>query len=96
MDKALIRDWAGVALGVMRPREEGVTRPLCIDDEVEEAYMPENEGVVRPPRDDATEEGLWIPPARAIGADNLVVATKTPRLGGHTKYCLLCVQRCIS
>jgi hypothetical protein len=88
LDIALIRDCAGVTLGVTRPRTDGVTRPLdadgvtrplCIDDEVEEAYMPEKEGVVRPPRDDATEEGRWIPPARTIGVDNFVVATKTPR-----------------
>jgi len=80
--------------GVTRPRNEGVTRPLDTDGVMRplcdnDVDKPEKEGVVRPPREEATEEGLWMPPARTIGAESLVVATKTPRLGGQIKYCLL-------
>lgn len=63
---------ACVVLGVIRPRCEGVTRPL--------------DGVIRPPRDEATEDGRLLP---TVGADSFVVETKTPHFGGQVKYCLL-------
>jgi hypothetical protein len=76
LEKALMREDAGVLLGVTRPKE-GVILPFDPD------------GVTRPPREEATEEGRWIAPTPTVGADSLVVATKTPQLGGHVKYCLL-------
>jgi len=89
LENALIREDDGVVPGVIRPNEgvtlplepDGVTRPLCID--------VETDGVARPPREEATEDGRWIAPAPTVGAESLVVATKTPQLGGHVKYCLL-------
>lgn len=55
LDNSLIRDRAaGVVLGVIRPRYEGVTRPL---DGVMRPLGPPMDGVARPPRDEATEDG---------------------------------------
>jgi hypothetical protein len=84
-----MREDDGVVPGVTRPNKgvilplesDGVMRPLCRD--------VERDGVARPPREEATEDGRWIAPTPTVGAESLVVATKTPQLGGHVKYCLL-------
>lgn len=47
------------------------------------------DGVVLPPRDDATEEGRCIAPGPTVGGESLVVATKTPHFSEHEKYCFL-------
>jgi len=88
LENALMREDDGVVPGVIRPNEgvtlplepDGVTRPLCID--------VEKDGVARPPREEATEDGRCVAPTPTVGAESLVVATKTPQLGGHVKYCL--------
>lgn len=89
LDSALIRALAaGVVLGVMRPGNDGVIRPLEPEG-VTRPLGPVNDGVIRPPRDEATDEGRYKAPAPTVGAESFVVATKTPQLGGHAKYCLL-------
>lgn len=79
--------------GVVRPVEvdaEGVIRELVLNDmEVEGVFLPDTEGVARPPRDDATDDGRGTAPGPTVGAESFVVAMKTPQLGGHEKYCLL-------
>lgn len=91
--------------GVMRPPFEGVVRPvdmrevdaegvireLVLKDmpDVDGVIRPDMEGVVRPPREEATDEGRLTAPGPTVGADSFVVATKTPQLGGHEKYCFL-------
>jgi hypothetical protein len=77
--------------GVRRPVDaDGVTRPLEIDTDgvMRPPMLDDAEGVIRPLRDEATEEGRYWDPGPTVGADNLVVATKTPHLGGQVKYCL--------
>jgi hypothetical protein len=89
LERAIIREDAGVVLGVPRPNEgvtfpfepDGVTRPPVTD--------VERDGVVRPPREEATEDGRRTAPTPTVGVESLVVATKTPQFGGHGKYCLL-------
>jgi hypothetical protein len=72
--------------GVMRPADiEGVTRPV----ETDGVILPDIEGVVRPLRDEATEDGRDIIPIRTAGGDSFPEATKTPQLGGQEKYCIL-------
>lgn len=51
--------------------------------------MEAEEGVTRPPREEVTEDGRRAAPTPTVGADNFVVATKTPQFGGQVKYCLL-------
>lgn len=63
---------------------EGVTRPLLRDMDAEGVIRPEKEGVIRPLRDEATDDGLKV--RATVGGDNLVKATKTPQLLGHVKY----------
>lgn len=77
--------------GVTLPLDiEGVFRPLPNDERVEGVILPEaeKEGVIRPLRTDATDDGRDID-SPVVGADSLVDATKTPQLGGQEKYCLL-------
>lgn len=82
-------------LGV-RPPADGVILPLECEAEgvrgaekTEGVILPELAGVARPPREDATEEGRGTAPGRTVGADSFEVATKTPHLSGHEKYCFL-------
>ena len=77
--------------GVTRPLDiEGVFRPLPKEGRAEGVILPdaEKEGVIRPLRLEATDEGREkeIP---TVAAESFVDATKTPQLGGHEKYCLL-------
>ena len=75
--------------GVTLPLDiEGVFRPLPMEGRAEGVIRPdaEKEGVMRPLRTDATDDGRDIP---TVAADSFVKATKTPQLGGHVKYCLL-------
>jgi len=79
--------------GVTLPLAEGVILPLArlgrpvgtreVDVEVENELENADKGVVRPVReevtDDATDGG------RKDGGDSLVVATKTPHFSGHVK-----------
>ena len=89
LEKVLMREDAGVVFGVTRPKE-GVTLPFEPDGVVRPLGMDvERDGVARPPREEATEDGRRDAPMPTVGADNLVVATKTPQLGGHEKYGLL-------
>lgn len=75
--------------GVTRPFvREGVTRPLKILG----VMRPEKDGVIRPDieaRFDATDEGREKAPGPTVGGDSFVTATKTPHLGGQSKYRLL-------
>lgn len=94
---------AGVSVtedGVMRPLLAGVTRPLdgvirplLKLDRVLVVLLNEVEGVIRPlcdaSRRPLTDGGLWTAPGPTVGAESLVVATKTPQLGGQEKYCFL-------
>jgi hypothetical protein len=48
--------------------------------------------VSHPLREEAAEGGRWTDPRPTVGRDNLVVATKTPHLGGQVKYCFLKVD----
>lgn len=71
--------------GVTRPVEyAGVTRP-----DVAGVTLPLIDGVVRPLRVEATEDGRDTMPLRTAGGDNLLEATKTPQFGGQEKYCML-------
>ena len=82
LERVIIREDAGVVLGVIRPfGPDGVTRPLVTD--------VERDGAVRSPREEATEDGRRTAPTPTVGAESLVVATKTPQFDGHVKYCLL-------
>lgn len=84
----------GVMPGVTRPEESepGVTLPPFADGvvhvlrlkDVEGVILPEVRGVVRPPREDATDEGRSNRPV--VGNDSFVVATNTPQFGGQAKY----------
>jgi hypothetical protein len=81
-----------VDMGVFRPFEmevEGVTLPLASDVEAEGVTRPEMDGVIRPPREEATEDGRRTAPGPTVGGESFVVATKTPQLAGHEKYCFL-------
>lgn len=73
--------------GVIRPPFEGVVRPVEADGVMRELVLNDMEvdGVVRPPREDATEDGRWTAPGPTVGGESFVVATKTPQLGGHEK-----------
>lgn len=51
--------------------------------------LPVNEGVTRPLRVDATEEGLETDPDPAVGVESLEDVMKTPQFGGHVKYRVL-------
>lgn len=91
--------------GVIRPLLEGVIRPLEDDDDsvartVESESDPD--GVIRPdragvmrPREEATDDGRDIAPGPTVGGDSFAVATNTPHLSGHEKYCFL-KRSCIS
>lgn len=72
--------------GVTRPFvREGVTRPL----KMLGVMRPEKDGVIRPDIDarvDATEDGRENAPGPTVGGESFVTATKTPHLGGQTKY----------
>lgn len=76
-----------------RPFAAGVSRlvVLIVNELVESpnaelgVIRPLKEGVSRPLRVDATDEGRLAPPRPTVGADNLVVATKTPHFGGQEK-----------
>jgi hypothetical protein len=73
--------------GVTRPVDdaEGVTRPF----DTEGVMRPDTEGVIRPLRVDATDEGRDILPSRTAGEESLLKATNTPQFGGHEKYWIL-------
>ena len=78
--------------GVIRPFEievNGVVRPFGIDIEVEGVMRPDIDGVARPPREEATEDGRRTAPTPTVGGESFVVAIKTPQLVGHEKYCFL-------
>lgn len=69
-----------------------MTRPFeneCDDDFLPVAGLDEKEGVMRPFRVDATEDGRDVLPWLAVGAESLFAKMKIPQLGGHTKYCFL-------
>lgn len=82
--------------GVILPLIEGVVRPFDREfdaemrdlenvEESEGVTRPDNAGVMRPPRDDATEDGRGMAPAPTVGGESLTVATKTPQLSGQEK-----------
>lgn len=77
--------------GVTRPFEsDGVLGPFALTEEDNEGVtLPENEGVTRPLRLEATEEGLEIDPAPTVGEESLEAATNTPKFGAQVKYRLL-------
>ena len=52
----------------------------------EGVILPENEGVVRPLRLEATEEGREIGACPTVGDESFEAAMKTPQLGGQVKY----------
>lgn len=83
---------------------EGVIRPLEIDDDptnrnpdfddaLDGVIRPDVAGVVRPPREDATEEDRCTAPGPKVGGESLTVDTKTPQFSGHMKYCFLEIQK---
>ena len=74
--------------GVIRPLgSEDVFLPFAlIDDENEGVTLPDNEGVTRPLRLEAAEEGLEIDPAAGTEGESLEVAMNTPQFGGQVKY----------
>lgn len=82
---------AGVTLpegvtGVTRELDiAGVTRP----DDIPGVTLPLIDGVVRPLRVEATEDGRDTIPLRIAGGESLLVATKTPQFRGQEKYCTL-------
>jgi hypothetical protein len=77
-------------IGVALPLLEGVIRPLDIDEDVEMRDLNNAlDGVTRPPREDATEDGRCIAPGPTVGGESLTADTKTPQFSGHTKYCFL-------
>jgi hypothetical protein len=65
--------------------KEGVIRPLIDAVETDGVIRPEIEGVIRPPREDATDGGRDIELGPVVGALSFVEATKTPQLGAHEK-----------
>ena len=87
--------------GVVLPLLEGVIRPLdFIDDDAvirgpdfndtpDGVILPDNAGVARPPREDATEDGRCIDPGPTVGGESLTIDTKTPHFSGQIKYCFL-------
>lgn len=80
-----------LSCGVTLPNEvEGVIRPTLMENGAEGVTRPETEGVIRPPRDDATDGGRPFGPT--VGGESLVAATNTPQFGGHAKYCFLHVR----
>lgn len=84
--------------GVTRPfdnESDGVLRPFALDEvDSDGVTRPETEGVARPLRDDATEEGLEIEPAPTVGGESLDAAMNTPQFGAQIKYRFLsgCVR----
>ena len=77
--------------GVMRPLT-GVTRPLDnegvflpLDTEDAELGIRPVEGVSRPLRTDATDDGRDELPGPTVGAESLSAPMKTPQAGGHVK-----------
>lgn len=70
--------------GVTRPLDkDGVFLPLDIED-VELGTRPV-EGVSRPLRTEATDEGRDMLPGPTVGAESLSAPMKTPQAGGHVK-----------
>lgn len=66
--------------GVARPLDPaGVLRPLAL-------VEADSDGVARPLRDEATDDGLEIEPAPTVGDDNFDAAMKTPQFGAQVKY----------
>ncbi len=65
--------------GVTRPLEYGVYRV-----EFDGVMRPE-EGVTRPPLEEATLDGRDVAPTPTVDAESFAAATNTPHLGGHTK-----------
>ena len=78
-----------VCEGVVRPLVENDPRPLLDDPPAATEGRPVMEGVWRPLREEAADDGRWTDQRFTVGIDNLAVDTKTPQLGGHTKYCFL-------
>lgn len=74
--------------GVIRPLEiEDTLLPfVLIEDENEGVALPDNEGVTRPLRLEATDEGLEIDTAQDVEGESLEVAMNTPQFGGQVKY----------
>ena len=74
--------------GVTRPFDkDGVLRPFALTDvEKEGVILPDNEGVTRPLRLEATEEGLEIDVEPTVGEESLEAAMNTPQFGAHVKY----------
>lgn len=76
--------------GVMRPFT-GVTRPLGIEgvflllDKVDMEFGMRLEGVSRPSRMEATEDGRDILPGPTVGAESLSALMNTPHAGGQAK-----------
>ena len=74
----------------MRPLgREGVLRPAGTETVDAEGGPRPNEGVSRPLRIDATEEGRDALLAPTVGRDSLSALMKTPHFGGHVKYFFL-------
>ena len=85
----------GIVL-VERPPIDGVTLPLekeadgvRVVEKFDGVVLPEFAGVDLPPLEDTTDEGRGPAPGPTVGGDSFVVATKTPHLLGHEKYCFL-------
>ena len=81
--------------GVTLPFEiDGVFLPLPTEGRWDGVILPEaeKEGVIRPLRMDATEDGREE--IETVAAESFVEATKTPQLGGHMKYCFLENEKC--
>jgi hypothetical protein len=86
--------------GIIFSLLKGVVRPLNIDDDprnrnpdfddaLDGVIRPEIAGVVRSPREEATEEDRCTAPGPTVGGESLTVDTKTPQFSGHVKYCFL-------
>ena len=69
---------------------DGVFRPLTLAEvDVDGVALPDNNGVVRPLRFEATDEGRDIDPTQTVGGESFEAAMKTPQLDGQVKYRLL-------
>lgn len=98
-----------MVLGVIRPFNialverlptDGVTLPLEKEadgvrevEKIDGVVLPEFAGVDLPPREEATDEGRGTTLGPTVGADSFVVATNTPHLFEHEKYCFLSGER---
>lgn len=75
--------------GVTRPLDkesEGVLRPFAlIEEDKEGVTLPDTDGVTRPLRIDATEDGRELDPTPVVGEESLEAAMKTPQFGGQKK-----------